>query len=49
MVNILFKTTSKCNANCSYCFDKINQNTPMHHFVMPIEDFETMFDYICDN
>lgn len=49
MVNILFKTTSKCNANCSYCFDKINQDTPVHHFVMPIEDFETMFDYICDN
>ena len=49
MVNILYKTTSKCNANCSYCFDKINQNTPIHNARMPIEDFKKMFHYICEN
>ena len=49
MVNILFKTVSGCNARCTYCFDKISQNTPKHSYVMPIEDFKKMFSYICEN
>jgi len=48
-VNILFKTTSLCNANCTYCFDKINQNTPKHKTVMPMDEFKEMFIYICEN
>ncbi len=51
MANILYKTTRKCNANCIYCFDKVNQSAHFQNLnkVMPIEDFKKMFRYICDH
>ncbi len=51
MANILYKTTRKCNANCIYCFDKVNQFAHSQNLnkVMPIEDFKKMFRYICDH
>lgn len=45
MIDIIYKTTSSCNANCSYCFDKPAQNNKNQ--VMPVKDFLEMFEYLC--
>lgn len=44
-MNILYKTTSSCNANCSYCFDKINQDNKTQ--LMPLPQLHQIFEHLC--
>ena len=40
-MNIMFKTTSSCNANCIYCFDKISQDNKRK--LMPLDELKEIF------
>lgn len=44
-MNIMYKTTSSCNANCIYCFDKISQDNKRQ--LMPLEQLRGIFTHLC--
>ena len=44
-MNIMFKTTSSCNANCIYCFDKISQDNKRK--LMPLNELKEIFTHLC--
>lgn len=45
-MNIMFKTTSSCNANCIYCFDKVSQDNKRQ--LMSLEQLQDIFNHLCD-
>jgi sulfatase maturation enzyme AslB (radical SAM superfamily) len=45
-MNIMYKTTSSCNANCIYCFDKVSQDNKRQ--LMPIDQLIEIFSHLCD-
>lgn len=48
MINVIFKTTNSCNANCSYCFDKVNQTQLNNFQAASVEQIFKVFEKLCD-